>query len=304
MAEGGLSTRRPIFIVGLPRSGTTLIEQVLASHPQVYGAGSCVWPGGRSTRSPRSSAVPGRRSIASKTSTQGRSASSPSSTSVGSKSTGVAATTGSWDKMPDNYLQLGLLTAMFPEATFIHARRDLRDVAVSCLMTDFRSIRWASDPAHLASRFQASRRLWRYWEASLVVPVHAVDYEDLVSDLEGVAHTLLDACGLDGTPPAWNSIGPSARFGPPASPKSVSRSTQGLLLDGGITKDRTPNCSRRSPSKRPSRSNHWAAIRPRRPPEGPLQVPADHTNQATDRPTGSDRPSTRELSRPLWFRSG
>ena len=60
------------------------------------------------------------------------------------------------DKMPDNYLNLGFLAALFPQATFIHCRRDLRDAAVSCWLTDFRSIRWANDAAHLAGRFPAS----------------------------------------------------------------------------------------------------------------------------------------------------
>ena len=50
------------------------------------------------------------------------------------------------------YLYLGLLAALFPRATFIHCRRDLRDVAVSCWMTDFRSIRWANDSDHIAGR--------------------------------------------------------------------------------------------------------------------------------------------------------
>ena len=49
------------------------------------------------------------------------------------------------DKMPDNYMYIGLLSIMFPRATFIHCRRDLRDIAVSCWMTDFRSIRWSND---------------------------------------------------------------------------------------------------------------------------------------------------------------
>ena len=49
------------------------------------------------------------------------------------------------DKMPDNYMYIGLLAIIFPKAVFIHSRRDLRDIAVSCWMTDFRSIRWAND---------------------------------------------------------------------------------------------------------------------------------------------------------------
>ena len=59
--------------------------------------------------------------------------------------------------MPDNYLYLGLLAAMFPRAVFIHCRRDLRDVALSCWVTDFRpeNIPWASDPGYMGSRFPA-----------------------------------------------------------------------------------------------------------------------------------------------------
>ena len=104
------------------------------------------------------------------------------------------------DKMPDNYLYLGLLAALFPRATFIHCRRDLRDVAVSCWMTDFRTIRWANDPAHIAGRFSEYRRLMDHWRAVLPVPVHDVDYEETVADLEGVARRLLEVCGLEWDP--------------------------------------------------------------------------------------------------------
>ena len=102
--------------------------------------------------------------------------------------------------MPDNYLYVGLLAAMFPRAAFIHCRRDLRDVAVSCWMTDFRAIRWANDQSHIASRFRQYQRLSEHWRATLPVPVVEVEYEDTVSDLEGVARRLLDACGLDWDP--------------------------------------------------------------------------------------------------------
>jgi hypothetical protein len=104
------------------------------------------------------------------------------------------------DKMPDNYLYLGLLAAMFPNAVFIHCRRDLRDVAVSCWMTDFRSIRWANDPMHLASRFGQYRRLMDHWQTVLLATIHEVHYEDSVTDLEGVARRLLTACGQEWDP--------------------------------------------------------------------------------------------------------
>src|SRR5262249_26240357 len=78
------------------------------------------------------------------------------------------------DKMPDNYLYLGLLALLFPQATFIHVRRDLRDVAVSCWMTNFQVIRWADDREHLAGRCRDYGRLMRHWQTVLPAPVHEV----------------------------------------------------------------------------------------------------------------------------------
>jgi Sulfotransferase family len=111
---------------------------------------------------------------------------------------GVAARIG--DKMPDNYVHLGLLATLFPNAVFIHCRRDLRDVAVSCWITGFRSVRWTNDTQEIALRFQQYDRLMKHWQAVLPAPIHHVDYEETVDDLEGVARRLLDACGLDWEP--------------------------------------------------------------------------------------------------------
>ena len=71
------------------------------------------------------------------------------------------------DKMPENYLYLGLLASLFPRAKLIHCRRDLRDVAVSCWMTHFQEIRWANDQQHMASRFHEYQRLMEHWRKVL-----------------------------------------------------------------------------------------------------------------------------------------
>ncbi len=101
------------------------------------------------------------------------------------------------DKMPDNYLYLGLLAILFPKAKFIHCRRDLRDVAVSCWITNFRHIRWANDPDHIASRFTEYRRLMAHWAEVLPIPMLEVNYEDTVGDFENVARRLVEWCGLE-----------------------------------------------------------------------------------------------------------
>ena len=111
------------------------------------------------------------------------------------------------DKMPDNYLFLGLLAGLFPRAKLIHCRRDLRDVAVSCWMTHFREIRWTNDQQHIVSRFQAYQRIMEHWRKVLPVPLLEVDYEDTVADLEGVARRSWAGAGWNGSPAAWNSTG-------------------------------------------------------------------------------------------------
>ena len=197
----GLETRRPVFIFGLPRSGTTLIEQVLASHSQVFGAGE--QPLGRQDFEK----IPGQMN---------RPAEHPfaclADPQVGTSLREIAQ----WheqrlrelgesrarvvDKMPDNYMYVGLLFSLFPNATFIHCRRDLRDIAVSCWMTNFRSIKWASHPEHIASRFAQYLRLMDHWRGVLPATIHEVAYEETVEDLEGVARRLVAACGLQWEP--------------------------------------------------------------------------------------------------------
>lgn len=196
----GLETRQPVFVFGLPRSGTTLIEQVLASHSRIHGAGELRLA---------------RRSFEEIPAVMGQVVTPPHCVPMMSPDSVrrlaeqhldrlVALTPqGSprtVDKMPENYLYLGLLAVMFPHATFIHCRRDLRDVAVSCWMTDFSSIRWANDPRHIAGRFQQYSRMMDHWRAMLTIPVIEVNYEETVDDLERVARKLLNACGLEWEP--------------------------------------------------------------------------------------------------------
>ena len=98
--------------------------------------------------------------------------------------------------MPENYVYLGLLARLFPRAQFIHCRRDLRDVALSCWMTPFNVIHWADDHEHIVSRFQQYQRLMEHWRKALPSPLLEVAYENTVADPEGVARRLVAHCGL------------------------------------------------------------------------------------------------------------
>ena len=141
----GSESRRPVFIFGLPRSGTSLIEQVLASHSRVHGAGELRL---------------GRQSFEAIPQVTGRNAhpmeciANLDAESIRRlaelhlerlKALAPERAERVIDKMPDNYMYVGLLATLFPQAAFIHCRRDLRDVALSCWMTDFRSMSWPFD---------------------------------------------------------------------------------------------------------------------------------------------------------------
>ncbi|HEY1599302.1 MAG TPA: tetratricopeptide repeat protein [Pirellulales bacterium] len=200
MAGAGLDTGRPVFIVGLPRSGTTLLEQVLASHSQIHGAGELRLAQETLDAVPSLLCrqelpldcvehlnAPGLRLLAGHYLER-----------LGALDGGRAKRVV--DKMPENYLHLGLIATMFPNSVIIHCRRELRDVAVSCWMTDFVDVRWANDFGDIASRFRQYLRIMEHWRATLPVTIHEVDYEDAVADLEPVARRLLTACGVDWEP--------------------------------------------------------------------------------------------------------
>ncbi|QIL82739.1 hypothetical protein G7047_24470 [Diaphorobacter sp. HDW4A] len=196
MAQHGHASARPVFIVGMPRSGTTLAEQIIASHPDAHGAGERSFANQGLSRLARMQGVaPGAQWAA-------LAQSNPSHTqSVAewhlqqlAQLDGEALRVA--DKMPDNFSLLGWLAILFPKAHFIHCRRDLRDVALSCWITDFGRIVWANDMDHLVHRIQQYRRLMAHWQKVLPVPLHELRYERMVADQRHESERLLQAVDL------------------------------------------------------------------------------------------------------------
>jgi tetratricopeptide (TPR) repeat protein len=188
----GLESQLPVFVVGLPRSGTTLIEQILASHPQAFGAGEIKLASDTMAALGRQGPefIEGIGRLDRRTA---RRLALRHLQRLRGFNRGALRIV---DKMPDNYLYLGVLATLFPRAKLIHCRRDLRDVAVSCWMTHFQEVRWANDQQDMASQFHQYQRVMEHWWKVLPVPLLEVDYEQTVADLEGVARKLVAFCGL------------------------------------------------------------------------------------------------------------
>ncbi len=199
LRDAGLDSERPVFIFGLPRSGTTLVEQILASHTHVFGAGELALAAETFRALPDLLGVEAGplECVGRMEARHVRRLAQRHLDRLGELNRAAPRVT---DKMPDNYLHLGLLALLFPRARFVHCRRDLRDVAVSCWMTNFRSIRWNVDAEGMAGRFAEYRRLMEHWGRVLPAPMLEVRYEDVVADPEASARRLVAWCGLDWEP--------------------------------------------------------------------------------------------------------
>jgi tetratricopeptide (TPR) repeat protein len=194
----GLDTEVPVFIVGMPRSGTTLTEQVLASHPRVHGAGELTYLRESYESLPTRPGTLGE--LIPCVDQYDRDNVTRAAERHLERLRQLAPADRVVDKMPDNYMWLGVIATLFPRARIIHCRRDVRDVAFSCWMTHFKQITWSSDLEHLASRILDYQRIVEHWKGVLPVPLLEVDYEETVDDLEGVARRLVDFCGLEWDP--------------------------------------------------------------------------------------------------------
>jgi tetratricopeptide (TPR) repeat protein len=186
----------PVLVVGMPRSGTTLVEQILASHPDVHGAGE----------------LSGVEDIAQ----------SLSVFTLGYPDCLQGLTSGILDrhagrhlqtlqnlapraarvvdKCPHNFLHLGLFSLLFPAARAIHITRDARDTCLSIYFQIFSPQHaYASDLTRLGRHYRTYRALVQYWNSVLDLPILNIRYEQLLAEPEDTVRSLLEFCDLP-----WN----------------------------------------------------------------------------------------------------
>jgi len=221
----GCDSGAPIFIVGLPRSGSTLLEQILASHSMVEGtaeladiprmvqelhgprpdAGNPPYPGILSTLGAADLKCLGRKYLA---------------------DTSVYRRRGRplfIDKNPNNFRSIGLIHLMLPNARIIDARRH----AMACCFSNFKQLfavgqQFTYSLEHIARYYRSYVELMSHWDSALPGKILRVQHEDLVADLEGTVRRILEFCGL-AFEPACNRFHETKRSVNTASSEQVRR---------------------------------------------------------------------------------
>lgn len=190
---------RPLFVVGMPRSGTTLAEQVLAAHPQVHG-------GGERTAivaiAQAVAALPGLAwpTDAARIPTGWLHAQARGYLDEGARAAPPGATR-LVDKQPYNFLHVGLLATLFADARIVWCRRDPRDIAVSIFGENFSPLAtYATDLGDIAFVEAQQERLMRHWQSVGPLPMLELRYEDMVADHEAQVRRLVEFAGLPWDP--------------------------------------------------------------------------------------------------------
>jgi tetratricopeptide (TPR) repeat protein len=189
----------PVFIVGMPRSGSTLIEQILASHSKVFGAGEITDFNAAATSLAEASGqlpAPFPELVADMTAAQFASVGAHYIDGVRARALTAERIT---DKTLGNFLFVGMIHLALPNARIIHARRDPIDSCLSCFSKLFAgAMSFSYDLAELGRYYRAYDLLMAHWRAVLPAGVMLeVQYEDLVADFEPQAARILGYCGLE-----------------------------------------------------------------------------------------------------------
>ena len=189
----GTASDLPIFIIGMPRSGSTLVEQILASHPKVCGGGEIgeiyrfitqFWPE-QEAEAYTKPLLPNLRET--------RKLAEDYLGHLRRRAQGAERVT---IKTLENFLHVGAIVALFPKARIIHCKRDALDTCLSCYFQSFQNISFAYTLPDIGAYYRDYERLMAHWARVLPGVIHEVSYEELTANQEAVTRRLLDYCGL------------------------------------------------------------------------------------------------------------
>lgn len=203
LQDAGPKNDRPVFIVGMPRSGSTLADQILTSHPAVSSVGESSFLR-RAIPVYQNAELPGlfARNQPSVTAPFMAALDAPLARGIGEKYLALTEHAGRGvsrlvDKMLFNYLWCGLIHCALPHAKIIHCTRDPRDIALSLWQLTFTDgMQWTYDLADIAHYYLSYKKLMAHWHSLLPGHIHEVNYEHMVGAQEDESRKLLAHCNL------------------------------------------------------------------------------------------------------------
>ena len=193
------SQSQPIFILGMPRSGTTLVERIIGEHEGVVTAGeneAMEYIAAQYYWDLEQGQKPGPQQLDADNWRRMREQYWHRSNRLPERVT---------DKMPHNFRHVGLILSIFPAAPIIHLRRDPRDVCLSIYSRMFpEGHRYACDLRWLAHFYQQSTRIMNHWQQTLPGRILQIEYEELVDNPEAISREIAEFCGLTWNPDCLN----------------------------------------------------------------------------------------------------
>ena len=192
-------SEKPVFIIGMPRSGTSLAEQILASHPEVFGAGELPVVNRMVDQLPTvlDTSISYPECLKYLDNHTLEKMASEYHEEARLKSNDEKFIT---DKMPSNFMHLGFISLMFPNARIIHCTRDPLDTCLSCFFQNFTGEHpYAYSLTSLGKFYRMYEKLMGHWSKVIPNPIYELSYEKIVVNPEQEIRSMIDFCGLE-----WN----------------------------------------------------------------------------------------------------
>jgi tetratricopeptide (TPR) repeat protein len=199
LLRSGCQSESPVFVVGMPRAGKSLVEQIICSHGSVRGAGELTAMGDASASlEQRTGAWPAGATQATRHDLDEIAATYLDQLTADVPD-GIARVT---DTMPFNFVHLGLIEMLFPRARVIHCIRHPLDLVLRCYFKNFagRSLNFAFSLEDLARYYGQYRQLMCHWSRVSGLSTYVLRYESLIADAPGESRRLIDFLGLDWDP--------------------------------------------------------------------------------------------------------
>lgn len=222
LAKSTTTSDKPLFIVGMPRSGTSLVEQILSCHPEVAAGGELTFihDSAFSLKDRLGDSNPYPECLKNLTVEVADSIANEYLEELSLHSGKESYVT---DKLPGNFVHLGLISLLFPSSRIIHCARHPIDTCLSCYFQDFSGdLSFTYHLEHLAHYYMEYLRIMAHWEKVLELHILTVNYEDLINHQEKVSRKIIDYCNLEWNPKCLE-FNKSKRFVRTASYDQVCR---------------------------------------------------------------------------------